>query len=50
MRIARSDRGTGIQITLICSSAIVAATRRDLRQNGGYRSSSPGLVADTRLL
>jgi len=39
MRIARSGRGTGIQITLICSSRMFAAMRRDLRQIGGSRAS-----------
>jgi len=40
-RVALSDDCVGIRIALICISRIVAATRGDLRQIGGYLST-PG--------
>jgi hypothetical protein len=41
---ALPTEGTGTRITLICTSRTIAATRRDLRQIGGYRMSRDCLV------
>jgi hypothetical protein len=37
---ALPTEGTGTRITLICTSRTIAATRRDLRQIGGYVRAS----------